>query len=70
MKEVVRLDSHVYEEIHRARSQKQTIDLSLRITMLEALVRKLDPDHLYTYSEELSGWIRTPREGGSCEEST
>jgi hypothetical protein len=60
MNHVVQLGEGVTEEIQRIRAKKHMLDLALRVFMLEELTKRLDPEHMYIYSEEYGAFIREP----------
>lgn len=60
--QVINLGTEVGEKIQQARVNRQLNDLNLRVYLLENLVKFLDPDHIYVYSEEYGAFIREKRE--------
>jgi hypothetical protein len=60
MNHVVQLGVEVTEEITRIRAKKHMLDLALRVFLQEQLIKRLDPEHMYVYSEEYGAFIREP----------
>jgi hypothetical protein len=56
--QVINLGVEAGQEMERIGIKKQTLDLSLRVYLLELLVEKLDPDHVYIFSPEYNAFIK------------
>ena len=59
--DIVPMGPEAYEMLSKAKEQKMLVDLNLRIYMLESLVRLLDPNHNYMFSEEYQAWLKIPK---------
>lgn len=56
--QIVNLGVDASGEMERIGIKKQTLDLSLRVYLLEKLVEKIDPDHVYIFSPEYNAFIK------------
>jgi hypothetical protein len=56
--QVINLGVDAGQEMERVGIKKQTLDLSLRVFLLELLVERLDPDHVYIFSPEYNAFIK------------
>lgn len=59
--QVVNLGVEVGERIQESKRTRQINDLSLRVYLLENLVKFLDPEHVYIWSDEYGAFIKEPR---------
>jgi len=58
--EIVRMTEPTLDIINANFLQRKILDMTVELVCMHDLIKQLDPNHMYLYSAEYQGFVKTP----------